>query len=122
MRAILFACVCVLLAACATDPPVPAAPWVGRHANACVPEAIAMAQGLREAKIQAHVLILNTPQYSHAVTVYLYPPGQAGVWVWDPFWKSTTVRAWWSDPVGIANAWLQKCGRPERVTNAHFLE
>lgn len=113
---------CAIFVACATDPPAPVAPWVGRHANACVPEAAAMAEGLRDAKIQSRVLILQTPRYSHAVTVYLYPPGNAALWVWDSYWKSTTVRAWWEDPVGIANAWLEKCGRSERATSAHFLD
>lgn len=118
----LLAIAALCLSACATIPPVPAAPWVGRYKNACVPEAAAMAEGLRGAKIQSRVLILKTPRYSHAVTAYLYPSGNAAVWVWDPYWKSTTVRAWWEDPAGIATAWLAKCGRPERVTSAYFLE
>lgn len=122
MKALVLTLICATMVACAGDPPVPVAPWVGKFRNACVPEAIAMAEGLHDVKVEARVLILQTPQYSHAVAVYLYPAGANQIWVWDSYWKSTTVRAFWDDPVGIANAWLEKCGRPERASTAHFLD
>ena len=118
---ILFACL-LFLVSCVTNPPVPAAPWVGVYRNACVPEAISMAQGLRGSGVQSRVLMFSTPTYSHAATVYLYPSGQNQLWVWDSYWKSTTVRAFWYEPKQIAQVWLQKCGRREQVLKAHFLE
>ena len=57
----LAAIACLLLAGCGTNPPVHAPVWSAEHRNACVPEAAAMAQGLRGAGIQAHVLLIYTP-------------------------------------------------------------
>jgi len=92
---------------CVHTPPVERPSWIGKYGNACLPEAIAMAQGLREKQIFAKVLRISTDEWNHAVCVYLYPPGQNKLWVWDSHWMSLRVRAWTDDPVSIAKAWLR---------------
>jgi hypothetical protein len=52
---ILAACL-LLLAACAVTPPAPEPEFAMRYGNACLPEAIAMAQSLRAHQITAKVL------------------------------------------------------------------
>jgi hypothetical protein len=101
-----FAVLALLLAACTSKPPVDAPPWVGRYKNACLPEAISMAQGLEREGIQARVLSIHTADWGHAVCVYLYPSGKNRLWVWDSHWKSVRLRAWWDSPESIARAWM----------------
>lgn len=107
MRTILAIAVIVVAAGCVTTPPVEQDGWIGRYGNACLPEAIAMAQGLREKQIFAKVLRISTQEWNHAVCIYLYPPGANKLWVWDSHWMSLRVRAWTDDPVSIAKAWLR---------------
>ena len=117
------AIVILLLAGCATKPPVAAPNWSAEHRNACVPEAAAMAKGLQGAGIQAHVLLIYTPAWNHAVTSYLYPTGQNRLWVWDSTWKSIELRSYFADPAMTARAWLSATGRsPSILTSAKFLE
>ena len=97
----------ILLTGCATNPPVEPDAWVGKYGNACLPEAISMAQGLRANGIQARVLNIHTHEFGHAVCVYLYPPGENKLWAWDSYWKSIRLRAYWDDPMGVARAWLR---------------
>lgn len=99
--------VCFILAGCAKEPPVPAPPWVGRHKNACLPEAIVMAQGLRASGIQAKVLSIHTDRWGHAVCMYFYPPGKNQMWVWDSHWKSVPLRAWADDAEAVGRAWMK---------------
>ena len=114
---------CLLLAGCAINPPVAAPVWSAEHKNACVPEAAAMAQGLKGAGIQAHVLLIYTPAWNHSVTSYLYPTGQNRLWVWDSTWKSIEVRSYFADAPMTARAWLVATGRsPSILTSAKFLE
>jgi hypothetical protein len=115
------AAILLALAGCATRPPIAEPEFVGQHRNACLPEAAAMAEGLSKSGITARVLLITTPDWKHAVTVYLYPPAANRLWVWDSTWKSNQVRAWWSDPAGIAQAWLTLLARPEKLTSATFL-
>lgn len=120
MRAIL-SIVCLCLAACATRPPVAEPAFAGHMRNACMPEAAAMVEGLHGAEIQARVLLITTPQWRHAVAVYLYPPGASQLWIYDSTWKSLRVRAYWADPAGIARTWITATNRTVPVTSAIFL-
>lgn len=115
------AIVLLLLAGCATNPPVNAPVWSAEHRNACVPEAAAMAQGLRDADIPAHVLIIQTATWTHAVAVYLYgSPSQ--VWVWDSTWKSLAVRAYFDNPAQVARAWVAIIKPGTEIVAAKYLE
>lgn len=118
---ICIAIVLTILAGCATNPPVNAPTWSQQHKNACVPEAAAMAQELRSADISAHVLLIYTPAWAHAVCVYCYPSDT--LWVWDANWKSIEVRAFYDNPAQIARAWLAATNRGSTtITSARFLE
>jgi hypothetical protein len=107
---------------CATKPPADAPPWIGKHKNACLPEAIAMAQGLREKGVQARVLRIQTPQWGHAICSYLYPPGGNTLWGWDSHWKSNRLRAWVNEPESIAREWLRVTMSSQTLTSAQFLD
>lgn len=110
----------IFLTSCTTTPPVDTPPWIGKMKNACLPEAIAMAQGLTSSGIQAKVLTIRTPQWGHAVCVYMYPPGENKLHVWDSHWKSIRLRAWWNDPHSIAQAWMDWRHDTSLVTTAFF--
>lgn len=97
----------VVLAGCTTTPPIDLPPWVGKYGNACLPEAIAMSEGLKKSGIQAKVLSIHTDKWGHAVCVYMYPPGHNQLWAWDSYWQSFRLRAWWDDPTSMAKAWLK---------------
>lgn len=87
---------------CTSNPPISQPEFVGKYKNACLPEAIAMTQGLTKSGIQAKVIIIHTPKFSHALSCYLYPVGENKLWVWDSYWKSMNLRAWWNDSDSVA--------------------
>jgi hypothetical protein len=118
---LLAACL-LLLAACAVTPPAPEPEFAMRYGNACLPEAIAMAQSLRAHQITAKVLGIYTPTWGHAVCVYMYPPGQNKMWAWDSYWKSLRVRAWSDDADSVARNWLAQTHFGTPLTRAEFLE
>jgi hypothetical protein len=109
------------LAGCAM-PPVAEPEFAGIYKNACLPEAIAMAQGLKEKSIQARVLRIQTNDWGHAVTVYLYPTGANKLYAWDSYWQSINLRAWFDNPTSIANAWLNYTHPNLTLANATFLD
>lgn len=117
----LLAIAILVLAGC-TSLPVEQPSFVGRYKNACLPEAIAMAQGLREKSIQTRVLRIQTKNWGHAVTVYLYPTGANKLYVWDSYWQSVNLRAWFNDPEGIATEWLNYTHPNLTLVNASFLD
>ena len=117
----LLAIVIVALAGC-TSLPVEQPAFAGRYRNACLPEAIAMAQGLKEKAIQTRVLRIQTKDWGHAVTVYLYPTGANRLYVWDSYWQSINLRAWFDNPVSIATAWLNYTHPDKQLVNATFLD
>lgn len=117
----LLAIAIVALAGCASLP-VEQPDFAGRYRNACLPEAIAMAQGLREKAIQTRVLRIQTKDWGHAVCVYLYPTGANKLYVWDSYWQSINLRAWFDNPVSIANAWLNYAHPDKQLVNATFLD
>ena len=119
---LLLAALALILAACTSTPPVDTPPWVGEYKNACLPEAIAMAQGIRNEGVQARVLSIHTATWGHAVCAYLYPPGKNRLWVWDSQWQSVPLRAWWDSPDSIANAWMRWRHDQTPITNTYFHE
>jgi len=110
------------VAGCASTPPADTPPWVGKYKNACLPEAIVMTQGLKKHGIQAKVLTIYTDKWGHAVCVYMYPAGQNRLWVWDSYWKSVQVRAWFNDPNDIAKAWMRWTLTDATLNYAVFVE
>jgi hypothetical protein len=110
-----------ILAGC-TSLPVEQSSFSVKYKNACLPEAIAMAQNLRENSIQARVLRIQTNDWGHAVTVYLYPTGANKLYAWDSYWQSINLRAWFYDPTSIANAWLNYTHPNLTLANANFLD
>lgn len=111
----------LLLVGCA-GPANPEA-WMTRERNACLPTAIAMAEGLKRQGIQARVLIYsyraNGRQAGHALTAYLYPRGKNTLWTYD-YEGSWRTRAYWEDPVGIATAAEQLRSRHHKIDSAFF--
>jgi len=117
----LLAITILALSGCAL-PPAPEPEFSGRYKNACLPEAIAMTQALKKSDIQARVLRISTKDWGHAVCVYLYPTGANRLYVWDSYWKSVNLRAWFDNPVSIANAWLKYAHPDAQLINASFLD
>ena len=113
---------CLLLSGCTSAPPINVPEWVGKMKNACLPEAIVMTQELKKAGIQAKVLSIHTRDWGHATCVYLYPPGQNKLWVWDSYWQSVPLRCWWNDPYSIARAWMAWRHDETSITKAYFHE
>jgi hypothetical protein len=111
-----------LLAACAVKPPAPEPEFASKYGNACLPEAASMAQSLRQHGITARVLGIYTPEWGHAVTTYLYPPGKNQLWAWDSTWKSLRLRAWADDATSTARAWLANTHPGTPLKRAEFLE
>ena len=117
MRSILAAMVLVL-AGCASTPPVDVPPWVGRFGNACLPEAVAMQAGLEKVGIKSKVLVIETSKWNHAVTVYVY---KDRLFVWDSHWKSNQVRAWYDDPSMVGRKWLEWLNQDALLAKAYYL-
>jgi hypothetical protein len=113
--------VLAFLAGCA-GPANPEA-WMAHERNACLPTAIAMAEGLKRQNIQARVLIynyrVNGRQQGHAITAYLYPAGKNTLWTYD-YEGSWQTRAFWDDPMGIATAAERLRARPYKIDAANF--
>lgn len=92
-----------------------------RYGNDCLPQAIVMTEALREKKIEATVLILQTNEnWNHALCIYNYPPGM--LWAWDADWKSIRLNAWKVSPHSVGRAWL-KITHPQTILKtAEYLE
>ena len=114
--------IAILVLAGCTSLPVEQPSFTGIYKNACLPEAIAMTQALKKSGIQARVLRISTKEWGHAVCVYLYPTGSNKLYVWDSYWKSIKLRAWYDDPTNIANAWLKWAHPKISLVNANFLD
>ena len=109
------------LAGC-TALPVEQPSFAGRYKNACLPEAIAITQGLKQAGIQARVLRISTNKWNHAICVYLYPSGSNTLWGWDSYWKSNRLRAFSDEPNSIAKAWINTTLSDVIFLNSQFLD
>ena len=100
--------VLLVLAGCTSVPKNPEKE-AEKQINACLPNAIIMAQALRRQSVWAKVLILKWSKTvnninGHAYTVYLYPPGDNQLWAYDRDWGSTRVRAFKDNPLEVARA------------------
>lgn len=117
----LLALACLLaLSACQSRPPVAEPAFAGRYSNACLPEAIAMVEGLREYQLPARVLIYEHAGYSHAIAVYQY---QGKRWGWDSYWKSNRLRVPdLTEPDKCARAWLWATRKHGPLAAARFVE
>ena len=104
----------------ATGAHVAADEVIGDYENACLPEAVMMAQALRRNGIKAQVLIMGGEGWSHAVTAYQYPPGKGRIWCWDSDEQSIPVSARWTSSEILAGAWMRACHRQERILHTRF--
>ena len=97
--------------------------WMARERNACLPTAIAMAEGLKRQGIQARVLVysykINNRTVGHAVTAYLYPTGKNALYTYD-YEGSWRTRAYWDDATGIATAAERLRSRYHKIDSAFF--
>ena len=107
---------------CVTNESAPVASddVIGDYDNACLPEAVMMAQALRRHGIKARVLIMSGDGWSHAVTAYQYPTEKGRIWCWDSDEQSVPVSARWSDSENLARAWLRACRREDDIMHARF--
>jgi len=102
------------------DAPVASDAVIGDYDNACLPEAVIMAQALRRNGIKARVLIMSGDGWSHAVTAYQYPPEKGRIWCWDSEEQSVPVSARWTSSKILADAWLRACQRQDHIVQARF--
>jgi len=93
---------------------------IGDYRNACLPEAVIMAQALRRNGIKARVLIISGEGWSHAVTAYQYPPEEGQIWCWDSDGKSMPVSARWTSSEILAGAWMRASHRKDYVLHSRF--
>lgn len=112
----------IVICSCTTTPPVATPTWVGEYKNACLPEAIVMAQGLRNAGIQSRVVRIRTNKWNHAICTYLYPSGSNTLWGWDSYWKSNRIRAFSDNPDSIARSWMYVTLSDAVFVGAEFLD
>ena len=112
----------LLLVACSTSEPTPVAAdeVIGDYDNACLPEAVIMAQALRRNGIKARVLIMGGDGWTHAVTAYQYPTEKGNIWCWDSDEQSVRVSARWTNSENLAKAWIRACKRRENILHARF--
>ena len=110
------------LTGCATNDPAPVAAEdvSGDYDNACLPEAVMMAQALRRNGIKARVLIMSGDGWSHAVTAYQYPPEKGQIWCWDSDEQSVPVSARWTSSENLASAWMRASQRKDQIIQARF--
>jgi hypothetical protein len=97
-----------------------------KQINACLPNAIIMAQALRRQNVWAKVLVVRWNREGringHAYTVFLYPPGQNQLWSYDRDWGSMRVRAYKDDPLGIARQANNQRNLYWPLTQAEYLD
>jgi hypothetical protein len=114
----------LLLAACASSEPRSAEQWMARERNACLPAAVSMAEGLKRQGVQAKVVRYgynrNGKRIGHAITAYLYPPGDNQLWTYD-YEGSWRTRAFWEDAMGIAATAERLRARHYEIKYAEFL-
>ena len=98
--------------------------WMARERNACLPTAIAMAEGLKRQGIQARVVRYSYQRQGrpvgHAITAYLYPPGANTLYTYDHE-GSWRTRAYWGDDAGIARAAESLRGRNAPILSSEEL-
>lgn len=111
----------VLLCGCASEPAVVPPGIAALGENACLPEAVVMVETLRKQGTNARILIVNTPGFSHALVVFLFPVDKPAVWVWDADTRSVQVTADFNQPEQVAHAWLDATLRDDTALRASYL-
>jgi hypothetical protein len=117
---------CIIFTSCVNTPKNPES-WMENKRNACLPTAIAFREGLRRYDVWAEVLTYTwydskaKKQKGHAITAYMYPPGENMLWTYD-YWGSYRVRAYKDDPVDIAQKASDARNEGRYVTSAEFLK
>ena len=123
MKALLPLLIALALIAC-TATPRNAEQWMTRERNACLPTAVAMAEGLKRQGIAARVVRYSYASkgrtVGHAICAYLYPPGSNTLYTYD-YEGSWRTRAYWADPLNIATAAERLRGRTAPILTAEFL-
>lgn len=110
-----------LLFSCSSvDPPVSGAKF--KYGNDCLPQAIIMTESLKEKDIESKVIVLQTYNFTHAVSTYMYPKGKNQLWVWDRDWRSIRLNAWKDSPHSVSRAWLKITHPSEILKTAEYLE
>ena len=98
-----------------------------KQINACLPNAIIMAQALRRQDVWSRVLVVMWKERvgnigGHAYTIYLYPPGQNQLWAYDRDWGSTRVRAFKDNPLQVGQAATLVRNYSGSVFSAYYLD
>ena len=110
---------------CVSTPRNPEA-WMEKHRNACLPTAIAFREGLRKYNIWSQVIIYtwydrrSNRIRCHAITAYMYPPGENTLWTYD-LWGSFRVRAYKDDPMDIARKAARARNNFEEIISVEVL-
>ncbi len=112
----------LLMVGCVTNEtsPVAADEVIGDYDNACLPEAVIMAQALRRNGIKAQVLIMGGNGCTHPVTAYHHPTdtGHIRCSARDP--HAVRVSARWTNSENLAKAWIRACKRRDKILHARF--
>lgn len=112
------------VAGCVSVPKNPEA-WMVRYENSCVPTAIAFRQGLERQGIWARVFsyryTYEGKDRGHAMTAFLYPPGENKLWTYDAL-GSWRVRAYTNDVRAIADYAHAVRGAESFTRNAEWLD
>lgn len=118
--------ICLLLVVgCQTVPKNPEE-WMVRYKNSCVPTAIAFRQSLVRQGIWARVFDYqyshNGKEQQHAMTAFLYPPGENKLWAYDAL-GSSRIRAYLNDVESIAvYAHFVRGADSSTVKNAEWID
>ena len=127
MKLLLFFIGVILLSSCGNNLPSNPEKQLEWVTNACLPTAITMKHGLRNATKWNEILIYEYTELAtglkkgHAVCVYIYPVGSNQLWAYD-YEGSTRIRAYITDPITIAQLTEQTRGRiTNNITSAYFV-
>lgn len=118
-------CLLVLLVGCTSVPKNPETE-AEKQINACLPNAIIMAQALRRQDVWAKVLIVKWNKTGningHAYTIYFYPPGKNQLWSYDRDWGSMRIRAYKDNAVEVARQANSQRNLNWPLTSAVYLD
>ena len=118
-------CLLVFLVGCTSVPKNPEAE-AEKQINACLPNAIIMAQALRRQDVWAKVLMVKWNKTGningHAYTIYLYPPGKNQLWSYDRDWGSMRIRAYKDNAIEVARQANSQRNLNWPLTSAVYLD
>jgi hypothetical protein len=52
----------------------------------------------------------------------MYPIGGNKLWVWDSYWQSVNLRAWFDNPTSVATKWMDWTRTEATLSYAEYLE